>query len=155
MSRSVFHKVSIGVVVMLAICAAVVGFPRISAASPSQASAARHQHPTVNKSVKNDLSQPLRSIAGKPSNGHGGEADDFPSMKPVRHGRPNNLNPNIQSQVGSAAAPATSNNFDGVGNGFTGPNGTFTVNSAPPDTNGAVGPQDYVQTVNIDFAVFN
>ncbi|HEX5158537.1 MAG TPA: hypothetical protein VFW17_15095 [Ktedonobacterales bacterium] len=155
MSRTVFHKVSIGVVVLLAICAAVVGFPRISAASPSQASVAKHQHPTVNKSVKNDLSQPLRSIAGKPSNGHGGQADDFPSMKPVRPGRPNNLNPNIQSQVGSAAAPATSNNFDGVGNGFTGPNGTFTVNSAPPDTNGAVGPQDYVQTVNTDFAVFN
>ena len=155
MSRSVFHKVSIGAVVTLAILAAVVGFPLISAASPSHTSVAKHQHPIVNQSVKNDVSQPLRSIAGKPSNGHGGEADDFPSLKPVRNGRPNNLNPHVQSQVGSAAAPATSNNFDGVGNGFTGPNGTFSVASAPPDTNGAVGPQDYVQTVNTDFAVFN
>ena len=41
--------------------------------------------------------------------------------------------------------------FDGVGNGFTG----FTVNSAPPDTNGAVGATQYVQWVNSSFAVFN
>src|SRR5205814_10643261 len=27
--------------------------------------------------------------------------------------------------------------------------------SAPPDTNGDVGPNHYVQTVNVDFAVFN
>ena len=51
--------------------------------------------------------------------------------------------------------PATSKNFDGVGNGFSGPSGTFTVNAAPPDTNGDVGPNHYVQTVNTDFAVFN
>ena len=155
MSRLGLRKVSIGAVIALAILAAVVGFPLVSSASPSQAAVSKHQHPTVNRSVKNDLSAPLRSIAGKPSNGHGGEADDFPSLKPVKHGKSNHLNPNIQSQIGPFAAPSTSNNFDGVGNGFTGPQGTFSVASAPPDTNGAVGPQDYVQTVNTDFAVFN
>src|SRR6267378_2389947 len=51
--------------------------------------------------------------------------------------------------------PTTSKNFDGVGNGFSGPSGTFTVNAAPSDTNGDVGPNHYVQTVNTDFAVFN
>jgi hypothetical protein len=51
--------------------------------------------------------------------------------------------------------PSPSNSFDGVGQGFTGPQGTFSVTSAPPDPNGAVGPQDYVQTVNTDFAIFN
>ncbi len=61
----------------------------------------------------------------------------------------------MQTSIGPAAAPSTSNNFDGVGNGFSGPNGTFTVNAAPPDTNGAVGLHDYVQTVNTDFAIFN
>src|SRR5690348_9278985 len=155
MSRLGLRKVSIGAVIALAILAAVVGFPLVSSASPSQAAVSKHQHPTVNRSVKNDLSAPLRSIAGKPSNGHGGQADDFPSLKPVKHGKSNHLNPNIQSQIGPFAAPSTSNNFDGVGNGFTGPQGTFSVASAPPDTNGAVGPQDYVQTVNTDFAVFN
>ncbi|MGE5333972.1 MAG: hypothetical protein ACM3N4_04665, partial [Nitrososphaerota archaeon] len=155
MSRSVLHKASIGAIIALAILAAVVGFPLISAASPTHAGVASRQHPTVNRSVKNDVSAPLRTIPGKPSANQGGQADDFPAMKAVRQGRPNNLNPHVQSSIGPLAAPTTSNNFDGVGNGFTGPNGTFTVSSAPPDTNGAVGLQDYVQTVNSDFAVFN
>jgi hypothetical protein len=42
-----------------------------------------------------------------------------------------------------------------VGQGFSGPNGTFTVSSAPPDTNASVGPNHVVETVNSDFAVFN
>src|SRR5205085_1391769 len=31
----------------------------------------------------------------------------------------------------------------------------FSVQYAPPDTNGAVGPTNYVQIVNVDFAVFD
>src|SRR2546425_431915 len=53
------------------------------------------------------------------------------------------------------AIPATDKNFDGIGQGFSGPAGTFTVNAAPPDTNGDVGPSHYVQIVNTDFAVFD
>jgi hypothetical protein len=55
-----------------------------------------------------------------------------------------------------AAAPTTAGlGFDGVGRGFTGPQGTFTVDAAPPDTNGAVGTTQYVQWVNESFAVFD
>jgi len=63
--------------------------------------------------------------------------------------------PALQSAAPALLVPATSTNFDGVGQGFSGPAGTFTVNSAPPDTNGDVGPNHYVQIVNSDFAVFN
>jgi hypothetical protein len=87
--------------------------------------------------------------------GNGKNADDFPQLAPVKHGKSNKLHAPVQTRIGSAAAPSTSSNFDGVGNGFTGPQGTFTVNAAPPDPNGAVGPHDYVQTVNTDFAIFN
>ena len=52
-------------------------------------------------------------------------------------------------------APTPGLNFDGIGLGFTGPAGSFTVNSAPPDTNGAVGETQYVQIVNTALAVFN
>ena len=75
-------------------------------------------------------------------------------MPALRRGAANHLSAPVQGAV-ALTAPTASNNFDGVGAGFTGPNGTFSVSSAPPDTNGAVGPQDYVQTVNTDFAVFN
>lgn len=41
--------------------------------------------------------------------------------------------------------------FEGLGNGFAG----FSVNSAPPDTNGSVGATQYVQWVNESFEVFD
>src|SRR6184192_1515020 len=61
----------------------------------------------------------------------------------------------LQSSIPPLLVPVTSANFDGVGQGFSGPAGTFLVNSAPPDTNGDVGPNHYVQIVNTDFAIFN
>ena len=50
-------------------------------------------------------------------------------------------------------APAGS--FDGLGDGFAGPAGAFTVASAPPDPVGDIGPGHYVQMVNTSFAVFD
>ena len=51
--------------------------------------------------------------------------------------------------------PSTSTNFEGLGNGFVGPSGTLTVTSAPSDSNGAVGPNQYFEIVNTSIAVFN
>ncbi|HEX9037000.1 MAG TPA: hypothetical protein VF808_08430, partial [Ktedonobacterales bacterium] len=154
MNRSVIRKASYGAAIALAIISAIVGLPHLAGASPAHSSAAAGQHATVSHSVKNDVSIPLRDMPGRPSSGHTGQADNFAPLKTVRQGRPNSLNPHVQTTIGPSIA-STTNNFDGVGNGFSGPNGTFSVASAPPDTNGAVGPQDYVQTVNSDFAVFN
>lgn len=58
-------------------------------------------------------------------------------------------------QVSVNAPTTTGLGFDGVGKGFSGPQGTFTVQSAPPDTTGAVGATQFVQWVNTSFAVFN
>ncbi len=84
------------------------------------------------------VDKPLRLLkgggAGKPGGG-GGSTD-----------------PVVQSSAAaSTGALATGLNFEGLGNGFPG----FSVNSAPPDTNGAVGATQYVQWVNESFAVFN
>jgi hypothetical protein len=54
-----------------------------------------------------------------------------------------------------AAATTAGLGRDGVGVGFTGPNGTFSVRSAPPDTTGAAGLTQYVQWVNSSLAVFD
>jgi len=60
--------------------------------------------------------------------------------------------PVVQSSAfASSGSVAPGRNFEGVGAGF--PN--FSVNSAPPDTNGAVGATQYVQWVNESFAVFD
>ena len=59
--------------------------------------------------------------------------------------------PAVQPSVPSLLAPTAGVNFDGVGQGF----GSYVVCCAPPDTNGDVGPNHYVQLVNLDYAVFN
>ena len=46
-------------------------------------------------------------------------------------------------------------NLLGQGVGFFGPQGGFSVQAAPPDTNGATGSFQYVQLVNISLSVFN
>jgi hypothetical protein len=62
---------------------------------------------------------------------------------------------NVQTTHPSLLIPATIRSFEGIGEGFSGPAGAFAVHAAPPDTNGDVGPNHYVQTVNTDFAIFN
>jgi hypothetical protein len=137
--------------VALAIAGPLVLANTTSHASPSNSKSG----PIVTHDVHHDVSPPLASIAGHPSPPTAPHEADAPvRMPPLRNGPRNNLVAPVQGAV-STAAPAPSNNFAGVGNGFSGPNGTFTVNAAPPDTNGNVGPQDYVQTVNTDFAIFN
>ena len=61
------------------------------------------------------------------------------------------VDPVVQGTPSTAAMPATSNNFPGLGNGFSG----FSVTGAPSDVNLAVGPNDVVQVVNTSYAVFS
>ncbi len=63
--------------------------------------------------------------------------------------------PVVQSTSVTLLAPTLALSFAGVGQGFSGPSGTFTVSGAPPDTNGDVGPNHYVQTVNQDFMIWD
>ena len=53
------------------------------------------------------------------------------------------------------ATPVLQTGVLGVGNGFSGPQGAFTVEWAPPDTVGAIGASQYVQIVNSGFAIFD
>ena len=59
--------------------------------------------------------------------------------------------PVVQSVVGNAQIPSPAANFEGQGTGL----GGFVVNVAPPDTIGDVGPNHFVQTVNLRMTVFS
>lgn len=65
------------------------------------------------------------------------------------------MDPALQSSATALVPVSTGKNMDGVGQGFSGPQGSFSVSVAPPDTNGAVGETQYVQWVNTSFAVFD
>jgi hypothetical protein len=55
----------------------------------------------------------------------------------------------------AAPSPPPSLNFAGLGADFSGPDGRYSVNTLPPDPNGAVGPNHYVEVVNTALAVFD
>jgi hypothetical protein len=57
--------------------------------------------------------------------------------------------PNVQNFVGAIAIPSTTLNFEGTD--YPG----VDCNCAPPDTNGAVGPNHYVQLVNTAVNIFS
>ncbi len=104
--------------------------------------------------VAHDTSPPLWLIPPAPRREGQRVHPVFPLPRP-RPGAPTPGPPPVPGSVPPPFVPATNVSFDGVGQGFTGPSGTFTVNSAPPDTVGDVGPNHYVQLVNTDFAIFN
>src|SRR5260370_41143695 len=108
--------------------------------------------PLVMQAVHHDVSPPLFLIPPPPRQ-PGLRIHDIKSI-PRRY-QAAAVDPVLQPSYPTTLAPVTTLNFDGVGNGFTGPAGTFTVQSAPPDTEGDVGPNHYVQVVNTAFAIFN
>jgi hypothetical protein len=122
----------------------------LPAAGTGMATALAAGGPTVSRSSHNDVSPPLRSLRDT-----GQAAGWAASHAPLRTAGPRSAARAAPSPTTATAIPTTSTNVDGVGNGFTGPSGTFTVNAAPPDTNAGVGPNNVVQIVNTDYAVFN
>ena len=128
-----------------------------TAASAQGNSDAAHAKVEVIQAAKHDSGFVLRDAPAK--------AIDTSTTKEAKDKRrvPYEDDPNFVSdgatQGGhkvSVGAPTTTGlGFDGVGRGFTGPQGAFTVTSAPPDTTGAVGATQFVQWVNTSFAVFD
>lgn len=135
----------------LGLCIALLALPVPALAQSNRAEVVRATH--------QDVSPPLRELPPGPR--HSGNLEAEPArLIPSPRGVPPDRDPVAQTAHGVGglaplAAPTTSTNFDGVGQGFTGPSGTFAVNSAPPDTNGAAGPNHFVEIVNTDFAVFS
>ena len=110
--------------------------------------------PTVRDDVRHDTSPPLRTLRGKPS------TESYQDRG--ARGVPATTGPGGSDPVRQASAPRSSGaaatvgvNRDGVGQAFSGPQGTFAVGGAPPDPNLAVGKNQVVQMVNTSFAVFD
>ncbi|HEY4666927.1 MAG TPA: hypothetical protein VIH26_06450, partial [Anaerolineales bacterium] len=103
--------------------------------------------PTVLESIEYRSSRPLRELP--PILPRAGELFELPrKMLPNREGSsgPSGLDPLLQPQGDFLAMPAADQNFEGINN----VNGVL-----PPDTNGDVGPNHYVQIVNLSFAIWD
>ncbi|MHB8512651.1 MAG: hypothetical protein ACYDCC_10785 [Actinomycetota bacterium] len=99
-----------------------------------------------------DVSPPLRTLKGAPPPANTRPVEAHAEAMPQRR-TGSGIDPlaPLQGRSATRLAPTPSHNYDGVGNGVAG----FTVNSAPPDTNSAVGPTQVVEIVNSGFAVFS
>ncbi|HMA33428.1 MAG TPA: hypothetical protein VKY74_03025, partial [Chloroflexia bacterium] len=100
----------------------------------------------VGRDDHHDLSPPLRDIppvAALPR--HEGPENPLPSHLAGGHV----VDSVVQRFFGPLAMPAPSLTFDGISLATSG------CGCLPPDTNGDVGPNDYVQTVNAAFAIWN
>src|SRR5712692_3863443 len=103
----------------------------------------------VSAGVRHDVSPPLRSIPPQTRRFELREKPVHPL--PLAPAGEVQLDPVLQTSIGPAVSTTPLLSFAGVGDGDYG----FAPNSAPPDTNGAVGATQYVQWVNESFAVFD
>ena len=133
------------------------GTPQATAATRLEATiTAPTDGPIVKTAVAFGVSQPLRDLPGsslastKPPAYRLGEAESM--IHPTGNGTFLN-DPVVQNTNGSAAIPSTSQNFEGNNIDESSSDGVFV--GAPPDTNGDVGPNHYVQSVNTVFSVYS
>ncbi len=101
--------------------------------------------------VRHDVSQPLREIAPRKAiKTDAGESEELESLvDPWQLKHKDGADPVIQRNFGRNAMPAPIGSFNGI-NSVAGCGGC-----QPPDTNGEIGLNYYVQTVNAAFQVFN
>ena len=136
--------------VLAAAAAAIVGISPFTEPAFAQDQQSEYviSGPFVERAVKYDLSPPLRSMAPVTKPGKKAE-DDNVSPPPNRIERPS-TDPLVQSTVGNGAfnseIPSPIISFDGI---------TNACGCAPPDTQGEVGPNHYVEMVNLHFRIFN
>ncbi len=116
------------------------------------------ERPTIHHDVSLPLGEMIQNhnSAGQPGADRGVREAEPARRIPLPTGlKPAEEADTVHQQTAGLAptlqSPATGLGFDGLGNASLG----FTVNSAPPDTNGAAGLTQYVQWVNSSFAVFN
>lgn len=104
---------------------------------------------TSQKAVRFDISARLSEITPKLPEDQPPRGGREPKVIPL-HGSKSVKDAAVQTQaISPLVAANVTASFDGVGV----PN--YTINSAPPDTTGAVGLTQYVQWVNTAFAVFD
>jgi len=99
-----------------------------------------------------DTSPPLRDLARLPVSGEAADNDETDRM-PVAADQGNAPDGALQTTTAATAAPNTRANFEGLSNqdNFTTVGGRVN----PPDPSGAAGPNNYVEMVNLTFAVYD
>ncbi|MER3515086.1 MAG: hypothetical protein C4310_12470, partial [Chloroflexota bacterium] len=129
--------------------------PATSPAHPSEAGPQESTFgPIVRQAERADVSPPLRDIPPRPP--LPGPARELPNLPlPKARGQVNATTPDpvVQDWMGLPLMPTPIINIDGLNNSQNQSVLGFMV--WPPDTEGDVGPNHYVQWVNLIFAIWD
>jgi hypothetical protein len=150
------RRSAVRLIFAIPLLSALVAVPTASAGSPSAAAGAQLKA-TFTDAAAFDVSAPLRTLAGAARR----SAASTSAVREVRPDRGPSITSNghtadraLQSGPAVAATiPATGANFEGLSNQDNFNIFGFRVN--PPDPNGDVGPNHYVEMVNLAFAVYS
>ena len=118
------------------------------------AQAPAHATRTITWDTAHDLSQPLRVLAANrvaPDADDPADEEDFGPTPGADSGY--SADGALQSGLLPTTIPSTTQNFEGLSNEDNFNIFGFRVN--PPDPNGEVGPNNYVEAVNLTFAVYD
>jgi hypothetical protein len=109
--------------------------------------------PTFTTAKAFDVSKPLRELAKTSKPGKPRGEDVRPDRGPVVESRGHSADAALQAQAAPLAIPGTIANFEGLSNEDNFDVFGFRVN--PPDPVGDVGPNHYVEMVNLVFGVYS
>jgi hypothetical protein len=114
--------------------------------------------PEVSAAVHHDTSPPLRSMPPRPLTKAGQQNREIPNRIPLdmasrHHPTPPGQDPLLQNGPVVQSTPTPSLSFEGLSDDDNA--ATVGGRVVPPDTNGDVGPNHYVQTINLILAVWN
>ena len=146
-------------IVLLSIAVAVL----LAGAATAQNNHGDGTRVTVRRPVHFDVSPPLRDILPVPAPRKQKlpPEHELPAWinQPPRGAARGRSGPHVdQTWPGTLAMPSPIMSFEGVGTGFPlqdPPGGTYSPSWSPPDTNGDVGLNYYVQWINLAYAVFD
>ncbi|HEX5751646.1 MAG TPA: Ig-like domain-containing protein [Archangium sp.] len=111
--------------------------------------------PQVIAPTHQDLSEPLRDLPVPPAKPHVNRPRLRRPFRQSWHPPPPFEDPIIQRHPGAWKIPELLLEVEGMGQGFAGPDGPFTVERFPADPAGDVGPEHYMQIVNSSISVFD
>jgi hypothetical protein len=107
---------------------------------------------TVRHAEHHDVSAPLRDLIKQARPAQFAKHEAEPARRiPLPEGLAPQAEDPVRQQTVIPGTPGVGASFEGLGAGQYG----FNMQAAPPDTNGAVGATQYVQWVNLEFAVFD
>ncbi len=124
----------------------------LSATAAHAATAGNYGAPQVTAAVRGSSLPSLRNAIVRPQDFHKSPAHPVRPI-PLPAGDQDDIV--VQSVSGIRAAPVLGSGVLGLGEGFTGPSGAFSVDSAPPDPSGAIGATQFMQIVNTGIAIFD